>query len=202
MGDTISAPYLACAAIMSACRWVASKIGASGGDSARRFDSSFATWFGLRSAWSKEGCWQRARIAFSKSTRMTAAACAASSLRVGAATMEDARISLSNGRRPILSANLTKSKFRKTSPSPRSIPSRNLSARKGSRARRCVSWTRRRNVRAEDGSNAAGEAVDVSLLWECTMRRRMKWRYVSMPCCSDSYTRNTPNWIAMSEMQG
>ena len=44
-------------------------------------------------------------------------------------------------------------------------------------------------MRAEDGSNAAGEAVDVSLLWECTMRRRMKWRYVSIPCCSDSCTR-------------
>ncbi len=32
--------------------------------------------------------------------------------------------------------------------------------------------------------------MEVSLLWECTMRRRMKWRYVSMPCCSDSYTRH------------
>ena len=75
-----------------------------------------------------------------------------------AATMLDAKTSLSNGRRPTLSANRMRSKWRKISPCPSafSMPSRKQSARNGSRARRWVSWTRRRKVRDEDASKGVG----------------------------------------------
>lgn len=166
IGRTISDPYFVCAARMRACRWVASKMGEFVGFSQSRFDISFATWFGERSAWSKEGCWQRASTAFSNSMRTTLTACIVSSLLVGADTMDDASTSRSRGLSPHRSTNRGKSKLRKESPSPLSTPSLNLSARKGSRERRCTSCTRSRKVRLGDASNEAGEAVEESLLFE------------------------------------
>lgn len=199
MGATISLPYLAWAAAMRACRCVASRVGESEGGSERRFDINFATWDGDKSAWSKEGCWHRDNTAFSKSRRMIFEACVDNSFRVGAETIDDASTSLSKGRRPTRSANRGRSKWRKMSPSPLSIPSRKRSARKGSRARRWVSCTSNRKVNEVEVSKADGAAAEPKRACECTMSRRMKWRYVSSPCCSDSYNKIDPSQRAVAK---
>ncbi|KAG8950889.1 hypothetical protein FRC03_012721 [Tulasnella sp. 419] len=94
-----------------------------------------------------------------------------------AANMDDARINRSSGRRPTRPQNFTRSNCLKTSPSPLSIPSLKRSARKGSRARRCVSCTSRRDVK--EGASSYVETVE--LAQAATMSRRMKWRYASIP---------------------
>lgn len=139
IGATVSLPYLVCAAVMRALTWVVSRTGDSAGGSERILDMSFVIWLGDKSAWSKDGLWQSDARAFSKSTRMILVAWFASSLRVCTEMIEDARTRRSSGRRPIRSANRTRSNCLNISPSPLSIPSRKRSARNGSRASRCVS---------------------------------------------------------------
>ena len=50
MGATVSDPYFACAAAISACLWVASSVGDSSDGATRRFDNNFATCDGDKSA--------------------------------------------------------------------------------------------------------------------------------------------------------
>jgi hypothetical protein len=108
---------------------------------------------------------------------------------VGAATMDAASTKRSSGRKPTRSTKRMRSKCLKVSPSALSIPSRNRSARYGSRASRCISWRSRRNVREADVSKVIaddGAEEAVRRPWEWTISRRMKCKYVSTPCCSAS----------------
>ena len=197
MGATISAPYFACAAAMMACLCVTSNSGASLVDSVshRRFCRSFPVCWRDKSALSNAVCcWHSARMALSKCSRIRLFDCTTNSLRragVGEETKDEARITRSRGRRLVRSQKRMRSKFRKVSPSPLSTPSRNLSTRKGSRARRWVSCTRRRNVRDVDGSKGVGVAVEERRGCEWIMSLRMKCKYVFMPCCSDNCVPNS-----------
>lgn len=133
MGEMASFPYFVWAARIRAWRCCASNTGASEGGSERTLAMTFARLLRLRSAFSKGAVWQMERTALSNSRRMMLAAWFASSFRVGVETNAEARTRRSNGRSPTLSTNRTRSKCRKISPSPLSIPSRKRSARIGSR---------------------------------------------------------------------
>lgn len=124
--------------------------------------------------------------AVSKSRRMMDAACWTRSRRLVAERIDEVRTTRSSGRRPMRSTKRTRSKWRNGSVSALSIASLNLSARKGSRAMRWVSFTRRRKVRRVEVSQTAAVLTASTRDWVAEMSLRRKCRYVSIPCWSES----------------